>query len=32
MPDHLRIGFGSQDDGIHAALDIVEAELRGLVD
>jgi hypothetical protein len=28
MPDHVRIGFGSQADGIDAALDIVRRELR----
>ncbi|MBS0333246.1 MAG: pyridoxal phosphate-dependent aminotransferase [Proteobacteria bacterium] len=27
-PDHVRIGFGSQDDGVRRALDIFEAELR----
>jgi aspartate/methionine/tyrosine aminotransferase len=31
-PDHVRIGFGSQHDGIHGALDIFEAELRRVVD
>jgi aspartate/methionine/tyrosine aminotransferase len=28
MPDHFRIGFGSQAEGLDAALDIVRAELR----
>lgn len=31
VADHVRIGFGSQDDGIHGALDIFEAELRSVV-
>lgn len=30
MPEHMRIGFGSQPDGIAAALAIVEEELRAL--
>lgn len=28
MPDHFRVGFGSQADGIDAALDLVREELR----
>jgi aspartate/methionine/tyrosine aminotransferase len=28
MPDHMRIGFGSQADGIASALAIIEDELR----
>ncbi len=32
MPDHVRIGFGSQRDGIQEALDIFEAELRCVAD
>jgi aspartate/methionine/tyrosine aminotransferase len=28
MPDHFRIGFGSQSNGIDAALDIIRHELR----
>lgn len=32
MPDHVRIGFGSQQEGIQEALDIFETELRRVVD
>ena len=28
MPDHVRIGFGSQAEGIEAAFDIIRRELR----
>jgi aspartate/methionine/tyrosine aminotransferase len=30
MPEHMRIGFGSQEDGIRCALAIIEEELRTL--